>query len=432
MRRIIGNHPEGTAFNPHKAGNHALAISAAQFQKTARIGNHLNRLAHIISALSILGNNMAQLALVVAVMGFQCTLKIAEQLLGHSGRMRLVLGQQIDHAVFGLNIHRPDICRRDLSQPAAFNHRRTAHADIAVFGSDGDIGTPEQHRITGKAIAIIHGDARRDPAGLRPSGEGHHVQTTAGNFAGIRIAGATAAALSIEDGRHLPFMRHFQNAVSLFMIEQPLRAGQHRIVISQHRRARRIIVEHIAIHRAKTGDQPVGGCVVDKVVQIAALTLRRHHELAIFDKAALVAKVIDIFARRAMALLVPLGNLLGSIGVLRASQPRLQFSQVSAHPFKVLGRYLRRRIASRLTGLDRKHHRALFDHFADIIFNGLHRARNRRGQSMLHFHRFQNDKLLTGRHAVARRHVNGMHHGLHGCFDWFRFSHDSIGYSLDA
>ena len=84
-------------------------------------------------------------------------------------------------------------------------------------------------------------------------------------------------------------MRHFQNAIRLFMVEQALRTGQHRIVIGQHGSARRVFVKHIAIDRAETGNQPVSWSIVDKVIQIAALALRRHHELAIFDKAVAIA-----------------------------------------------------------------------------------------------------------------------------------------------
>ena len=191
--------------------------------------------------------------------------------------MRFILGQQIDHTIGGLNIHRPDIGRRNRAQPAAFNHRRTAHADIAIFRGNSDVGATEQNRITGKAIAIIHRNARRDAAGLRPGGESHDIQAAARYFRGIGITGPAATAFRIEDRRHLPFMRHFQHAVGLFMVEQALRAGQHRIVIGQNGSARLVFVKHIAIDRAETGDQPIGRCVVNQVVQLAALALRRHH-----------------------------------------------------------------------------------------------------------------------------------------------------------
>ena len=203
--------------------------------------------------------------------------------------MRFILGQQIDHTIGGLNIHRPDIGRRNRAQPATFNHRRPTHADITVFGCNGDIGATEQNRITGKAIAIIHRNARRDAAGLRPGGESHDVQAAARDFGGIGITGPAATAFRIEDGRHLPFMRHFQHAVGLFMIEQALRTGQHRIVIGQNGSARRVFVKHIAIDRAETSDQPISRCVINKVVQLAPLALRRYHQLAIFDKAAFIA-----------------------------------------------------------------------------------------------------------------------------------------------
>ena len=77
MRRIIGNQAEGAAFDAHKAGNHARPIGLAQFHETAGIGNHLNGGAHIISALSVFGNDVAQFALVFAIMAFHRALKIA-------------------------------------------------------------------------------------------------------------------------------------------------------------------------------------------------------------------------------------------------------------------------------------------------------------------------------------------------------------------
>ena len=93
MRRIIGNQPEGPPLNAHKTGNHALPIAATQFHKAAAVSNHLNDSTHIISALSVFRNNVAQFALVFAFMAFQRTLKITQHLLGHGGGMRLIVSQ---------------------------------------------------------------------------------------------------------------------------------------------------------------------------------------------------------------------------------------------------------------------------------------------------------------------------------------------------
>ena len=120
---------------------------------------------------------------------------------------------------------------------------------------------------------------------------------------------------------------------------------------------------------------------------------------------------------------MPLGNLLGPIGVLCARQPRLQFREVGADFIEVLRLILHRFFGRRFTHLNRKNQCGLFHHIADGIIQRRDLARNRCGQSVLHFHRFQNDQFLTEADGITDRHIDGVHHRLHRCFDGFRFTH---------
>ena len=289
MRRVICDQTKRPAFDANESGNHTDAIARAHFQHTARIGNQADGFAHVISALAVFGNDVAQQTLIGAFVVAHAALKKSEQFFCHRHGVGFVFGQQVDNAIGKLYVGRPNFRRGHHAEPAALDHRRPAHADIARFGRDGDIGATKQHRIAGKAIAIIDRDARRHAAGFGKGGKGHDIQRRALHFGKIRVARTPAPAFGEKHNRCLPVLRQFQHAVGFFVVKRPLRTGQNRIVISQYRCARLIFGKFIAIDRAETGNQAVGGRVVNQIVKFAPLTLGGNHQLTIFDKAVWVA-----------------------------------------------------------------------------------------------------------------------------------------------
>ena len=58
-------------------------------------------------------------------------LKKSEQFFCRRHGVGFIIGQQIDNTIGKLYVGRPDLGRGHRAEPAAFNHRRPTHADIA-------------------------------------------------------------------------------------------------------------------------------------------------------------------------------------------------------------------------------------------------------------------------------------------------------------
>ena len=131
MRRVICNQTKRPAFDADESGNHTDAVARTHFQHTARIGNQADSLAHVIGTFTVFGNDMAQQALIATFMNAHATLKKSEQFFCRRHGVGFIFGQQIDHTIGKLYVGRPDLGRRHRAEPAALDHRRPSHADIA-------------------------------------------------------------------------------------------------------------------------------------------------------------------------------------------------------------------------------------------------------------------------------------------------------------
>ena len=184
-------------------------------------------------------------------------------------------------------------------RPAAFDHRRAAHARIGALGRDDDVARADKRGVAGKAAPGDDSDQRRRSRQPREGAERRHVEP--GDDRNIGVARATAAALGEDDDRQTPLVGKTQDPVRLLVAEIALRARKNGEVVSQHRSPRRLRAEQGGVHRADSGDDAVRRRFGDEVGDVAAAPLGSDGERAIFDEAALVAEVVNVFAGGALA-----------------------------------------------------------------------------------------------------------------------------------
>ena len=64
----------------------------------------------------------------------------------HAG-LNIIDNFHIHHTVLSLNVDRADLFGLKNTKTAAFNHHRTAHADVRIFSRDNYITTTQQGRV---------------------------------------------------------------------------------------------------------------------------------------------------------------------------------------------------------------------------------------------------------------------------------------------
>ena len=113
----------------------------------------------------------------------------------------------------------------------------------------------------------------------------------------VGVPGPAAAALGEEHDRQPPALGELEQAVGLAVVAQALRAGQHRVVVGQHR------ARHPADRRGPA-HHPVRRGAGDEVVLVAAQPLGGQGQAAVLAEAPRVAEVRDVLAGRAPPRLV--------------------------------------------------------------------------------------------------------------------------------
>ena len=153
MRRVVRNKAHRLAFDTHQGRHHAVTEIAAQFEHRACVANAVDDRADIIDTQTVFRNHMTQHALVGTFPVGNVALKIGEIFFGGGNGFHFIFDQYVDDTIGRLHGDRSDFIRREDAKTAAFNHGRSAHADVGIFGRDDDIGAPEQSRIARKATA---------------------------------------------------------------------------------------------------------------------------------------------------------------------------------------------------------------------------------------------------------------------------------------
>ena len=159
---------------------------------------------------------------------------------------------------------RADLLGSEQSEPAAFDHRRSAQADVGGLGRDDHVGAAQQRRVAGKAAAMHHADHRHLARQRSELAEGVVVQP--GNDRHVDIAWPPTPALGEQHGGQLPLVGQAQQAVLLVVVAPALGAGQHGVVVGHHRAATALGAEVGAVDRAYAGDHAVGRGVSHQVV----------------------------------------------------------------------------------------------------------------------------------------------------------------------
>jgi len=228
-------------------------------------------------------------------------------------RTGLVFHQDVDHAVAVLHAAGADLLGLEDAQPAAFDHGRAAHADVAAARGDDHVAAAQQRRVARETAAADDADHRHLPRQPGVAGEGADVQ--AGHDGHVGVAGTPAATFGEQNHRQLLIQRDAQHAVGLGMVAHALRAGQHGRVVGHDHRATGFGAMDQAIDAADAGHHAVSWRVAHQVVLAAPAALGGHGQRAVFDEAALVAQIRDVFAGRALAQGVAPGDGFGAAGV---------------------------------------------------------------------------------------------------------------------
>ena len=107
------------------------------------------------------------------------------------------------------------------------------------------------------------------------------------------------SAKSTTGRRHS--LGQLEHAVLLAVVLQPLRAGEHGVVVGHDDAARALVAEQVAVDAADAGDQAVGGRALDQILERAPAALGGDRQRAVLDERARVAEVVDVLARGALA-----------------------------------------------------------------------------------------------------------------------------------
>ena len=171
--------------------------------------------------------------------------------------MRLVAGGQTDHPVAPLHVDGPDILRPVFAEPAAFDHRRTAHPDVGVGGRDDHVARAGQRGVAGEATPGDDRHQRNLPAERAERAERRHVE--AGDGGDVGVAGPATTALGEQHHRQAFSGGQLEDPIGFGVVAHALRAGKHGVVVGQHGRLD-------PADRRHAGDQPVGRGVGDQIL----------------------------------------------------------------------------------------------------------------------------------------------------------------------
>src|SRR5205814_5776831 len=99
----------------------------------------------------------------------------------------------------------------------------------------------------------------------------------------VDVAAAPAPALRDEPRGEAHALDQLEEAVLLPVAEHSLGPGQHGVVVRQDR-AGAALPEEVAVDPSGSRHEPVGGCPLDQLAQIAPLALGGDREAAVLDE----------------------------------------------------------------------------------------------------------------------------------------------------
>ena len=388
-----------------------MAEPAADLQHGTVVEHGVDHLAHVVDAQPVLGHDVTQPALIRARPVAQPPLEVRQVLLGHLERRRSSSRDcDVDDTVRHLDRHGPDLVGPVYAEPAAFDHGRAAHADVGVLGGDHHVAATEDDGVAGEAPSGGDADHGHRARKLSPGVEGLDVEPAAGND--VDIARATAAALGEEHHRQAPVPRQLHHPVLLVVIEMPLRTGQYGVVVVHDHRLGGLVVEQGTVDGTDPGDHPVGGGVVDEVLDGAARALSGDDPGAVLDPGTFIDEMVEVLSGGAMAGLASPGHRVGPAVVQHDVVTFEDLGQIGADVVEIDGVLGVGRGDRHLAFLDEQQGVALIDGVARFNADDAHHAGHVAVDDVLHLHRFHHQHLLARGDLVADVHRHGDNRAL--------------------
>ena len=401
VRRVVRDDSHRPPFDPHKRGHRAEPKPHPQLQHRIRVGQRLDYLADVVHAQAVLRDDSPHHSLVTRFPFRKLPLEVRQVLLrDHHGR-GLVLHEQINNATRNLHVHGANVLGGEHAEPAAFDHRRTAHADVRTLGRDDYVATTEERGVSGKAAPGCYPHHRHEPTELGEAREGCRGAAAATT---IGVTGPPATAFREQDHRHPPAFGNADHAVRFAVVLLPLRARKHGVVIRHDGAARLRVAEQLAVDAAHAGDHAIRRAPFDEILLGPSLTLRRQDERAVLHERAVVHEVEHVFACCALSRAPPPLDRFGPCLVLGPRPPPQHKGKVRANVVEV-ERLLRLHVRTGCRGLfDEQQRVTLVDRVAHGHANPPHDASSNRSYLVLHLHGFHDHEGLPCPNRVAFGH----------------------------
>jgi hypothetical protein len=115
------------------------------------------------------------------------------------------------------------------------------------------------------------------------------------------------------------------------MAQGALRAGEHGVVVGQHRAGGAVIVEEVAVDARGAGHQPVARGAGDQIREVATMALGRNGEPPILDERIGIHQICDVLASSAAVSRAAPLNGVGTCGVLGERAATQQLRIVVTH-----------------------------------------------------------------------------------------------------
>ena len=260
---------------------------------------------HVVDLHPVLGDRVAEQALIRALPLVDRAVEVREVLLGDADGLRLVGDAHVDHPAGGRHVDRADLLRRDAPEATAFDHRGPRHAEVGVLGGDDDVAAPEQRRVPRERRPARDPDERDEPGQLTEQPERHALEAGADPV----VAGTATAAVGEQHERQALRRREPEQPILLAVVVHALGAREDGVVVDHDHAAR-------AVDRRDPTDETVGRRAGDELLTRRPTRLRRERQRAVFDERARVAEVVDVLRRGATAASVLRGDRGGARRVL--------------------------------------------------------------------------------------------------------------------
>ena len=315
--------------------------------------------------------------------------------------MGLIVRDDVDDTVRGLNLNGSDVLGPMEPEPTAFDHGWPGHAQIRVGGGDDHVTDTSECGVAGKASPAHHGDRRRVAAEASHPRKRHDLE--AGQEGSVGVARPSASALGEEHDGHIETVDNLEETVLLLMATEALGAGQNHVVVRHHCNVGVRFADEIGVDRGEPTDDAIPLCCGDQVIDTAASRLRRVHESAVLLEAVRVDQVGQVFPGGSAAAGMDLCHRLGPGGVVKERLASSELRQIG--PLRVTHLHL----MGLVSGLHRARQQAEQDRSGLYDRSNVHRnpfdpAVGRCRDEMFDLHHLDDGDRVTGPDRITCLH----------------------------